>query len=287
MYGVFPAIITPFKNGNIDYESLERHINFLIDNGVDGIVVAGTTGESATLSHDEHKELIERSVEIVNGRVKLVAGAGSNSTKEAVELSTFAEDVGADAVLSITPYYNKPTQQGLIKHFSEIAKAINLPIILYNVPSRTGINLEPETAKYLFDEFSNIVAIKEANPNLSQVSELVRYGITVLSGNDELTLPILALGGKGVISVVANITPKEMVELVHSALKGDFDKAKEIHYKLYPLMKALFIETNPIPVKTALSMLGRCSSELRSPLCEMSEKNKKILEKVLRDLGLL
>ena len=218
----------------------------------------------------------------------MIAGAGSNSTAEAIELSQFAEDVGADAVLSITPYYNKPTQEGLKKHFGTIAESINLPIVLYNVPSRTGVNLEPLTVKYLAEEYSNIAAIKEANSSLSQVSDIIKdCNITVLSGNDELTLPIIALGGKGVISVVANIIPREFVEMVDYALKGEFDKAREIHYKLFPLMKAMFIETNPIPIKTAMNMLGMPSGELRLPLCEMKEENKKKLANVLKDLGLL
>ncbi|EHP86458.1 4-hydroxy-tetrahydrodipicolinate synthase [Methanotorris formicicus] len=288
MRGVFPAIVTPFKNGEIDFDGLEKNINFLIENGVSGVVSVGTTGESPTLSHDEHKKVVEKVVEIVDGRVKVIAGAGSNSTKEAVELSQFAEDVGADAVLSITPYYNKPTQEGLKKHFGTIAESINLPIVLYNVPSRTSVNLEPKTVKYLAEEYSNITAIKEANPNLSQVSEIVNEcDITVLSGNDELTLPIISLGGKGVISVIANIVPKEFVEMVDFALNGNFDKAREIHYKLFPLMKVMFIETNPIPIKTAMNILGMPSGELRLPLCEMKEENKKKLEEVLRDLGLL
>ncbi|CAB3287116.1 4-hydroxy-tetrahydrodipicolinate synthase [Methanocaldococcus lauensis] len=286
--GVYPAIITPFKNNEIDYNGLEENINFLIENGVSGIVAVGTTGESPTLSYEEHKKVIEKVVDIVNGRVQVIAGAGSNCTREAVELSVFAEDVGADAVLSITPYYNKPTQEGLRRHFSKISESINIPIILYNVPSRTSVNLEPKTVKMLAEEYSNISAVKEANPNLSQVSELIYDAkVTVLSGNDELTLPIIALGGKGVISVVANIIPKEFVEMVDSALKGDFEKAREIHYKLFPLMKAMFIEANPIPVKTALNMIGRPAGELRLPLCEMSEEHKKILENVLRDLGLI
>ncbi|WP_457612003.1 4-hydroxy-tetrahydrodipicolinate synthase [Methanocaldococcus sp.] len=286
--GVYPAIITPFKAGEVDYQGLEENINFLIDNGVDGIVVVGTTGESPTLTYEEHKKVVEKAVEFVDGRVQVIAGAGSNSTREAIDLSVFAEDVGADAILSITPYYNKPTQEGLKKHYSEIAKAVNLPIIIYNLPSRTGVNIEPRTLKELSEEFDNIVAIKEANPNLSQVSEIIlNTDLIVLSGNDELTLPILALGGKGVISVVANILPKEMKDLVSYALNNNYDKAREIHYKLYPLMKALFLETNPIPVKTALNLLGKPAGELRPPLCEMSEENKKILEDVLKSLGLL
>ncbi|NPA62046.1 MAG: 4-hydroxy-tetrahydrodipicolinate synthase [Methanococci archaeon] len=285
--GVYPAIITPFKNGDVDFEGLEDHLNFLIENGVSGVVAVGTTGESPTLSHEEHKKVIEKVVDIANGKIQVIAGAGSNCTREAVELSIFAEDVGADAILSITPYYNKPTQEGLKKHFEKIAQSVNIPIVLYNVPSRTALNLEPRTVKILSEEYSNISAVKEANPNLSQVSELIQNGITVLSGNDELTLPIISLGGQGVVSVVANIVPKEFVEMVDSALKGDFEKAREIHYKLFPLMKAMFIETNPIPVKTALNMMGRPAGELRLPLCEMSSEHKQVLEKILKDLGLI
>ncbi|ACX73423.1 dihydrodipicolinate synthase [Methanocaldococcus vulcanius M7] len=285
--GVYPAIITPFKNGEVDFEGLEDHLNFLIENGVSGVVAVGTTGESPTLSHEEHKKVIEKVVDIANGKIQVIAGAGSNCTREAVELSIFAEDVGADAILSITPYYNKPTQEGLKKHFEKIAQSVNIPIVLYNVPSRTALNLEPKTVKVLSEEYSNISAVKEANPNLSQVSELIQNGITVLSGNDELTLPIMSLGGKGVVSVVANIVPREFVEMVDSALKGDFEKAREIHYKLFPLMKAMFIETNPIPVKTALNMMGRPAGELRLPLCEMSSEHKQVLEKILKDLGLI
>lgn len=288
MQGVFPAIITPFKDGGVYYEGLEKNINFLIDNGVSGIVSVGTTGESPTLTHDEHQKVIEKSVEIVDGKVKVIAGTGSNSTEEAVALSQFAEDVGADAVLLITPYYNKPTQEGLIKHFGKIADSINIPIVLYNVPSRTAVNLEVDTVKYLHEEYSNITTIKEANPNLSHVMDIINScDINVLSGNDELTLPILSLGGTGVISVVANIVPKEFVQMVDYALNGDYDKARDIHYKLFNLMKTLFIETNPIPIKTAMNLLNMPSGELRLPLCEMKEENKLKLKNALKEIGLL
>ncbi|WP_423792252.1 4-hydroxy-tetrahydrodipicolinate synthase [Methanocaldococcus indicus] len=286
--GVYPAIITPFKNYNIDFDGLKKNIEFLIENDVDGIVVVGTSGESPTLTHDEHKEVIKKAVEFVDGRIKVIAGTGSNNTQEAIELSKFAEDVGVDAILSVVPYYNKPTQEGLKKHFGTIAESVDLPIIIYNIPTRCIVNMSVETAKYLSNEYSNIVAVKEANPNLSQVSELIlETDLEVLSGNDELTLPILALGGKGVVSVIANILPKEMKELVYSALNNNFEKAREIHYKLYPLMKALFIETNPIPIKTAMNLLGFPAGELRSPLTEMKEENKEILKKALKDVGLL
>ncbi|AEH07233.1 4-hydroxy-tetrahydrodipicolinate synthase [Methanothermococcus okinawensis] len=288
MQGVFPAIVTPFKDGGVYYEGLEKNINFLIDNGVSGIVSVGTTGESPTLTYEEHQKVIEKAVDTVNGKVKVIAGSGSNSTKEAIELSQFAEDVGADAVLLITPYYNKPTQEGLKKHFGKIAESINIPIVLYNVPSRTAVNLEPETIKYLYEEYSNITTVKEANPNLSQVSEIVSScDINVLSGNDELTLPIISLGGKGVISVLANIVPKEFVEMVDYALEGKFDKAREIHCKLFNLMKLMFVETNPIPIKTAMNMLNMPAGELRLPLCEMSQENKLKLESALIEAGLL
>ncbi|ABR55343.1 dihydrodipicolinate synthase [Methanococcus vannielii SB] len=288
MQGVYPAIVTPFKDGSVDFEGLRKNIDFLIENGVKGVVPVGTTGESPTLTPKEHEKVIEKVVDFVNGRVEVIAGTGSNSTLEALEFSQYAEDVGADRVLLITPYYNKPPQEGLKRHFGEVANSITVPIVLYNVPSRTALNIEPDTIKYLFDEYSNITAIKEANPNLSQVSEILDIcNIDVLSGNDELTLPIMSLGGKGVISVIANIAPKEFVQMVEFAEKGKFDKAKEIHYKLFPLMKLMFIETNPIPIKTAMNMLGMPSGELRLPLCEMAQSNKLKLQNALNTLGLL
>lgn len=288
MQGVYPAIITPFKENKVDYAGLRNNIDFLIENGVSGVIPVGTTGESPTLTPLEHEKVVEKVVEFVDGRVEVIAGTGSNSTSEALEFSQYAEDVGVDGVLLITPYYNKPTQEGLKRHFGEIANSINVPIVLYNVPSRTALNIEPETIKYLFNEYSNISAVKEANPNLSQVSEVLdSCDIDILSGNDELTLPIISLGGKGVVSVIANIAPKEFVQMVDFANAGKFDKAKEIHYKLFPLMKLMFVETNPIPIKTAMNMLGMPSGELRLPLCEMAESNKLKLQNALNNLGLL
>jgi len=288
MEGVFPAIVTPFKNNTVDYEGLKRNIDFLIENGVSGIVTVGTTGESPTLSYEEHEKIIEKTVEFVDGRVEVIAGTGSNSTREAIELSKFARDVGADALLLVAPYYNRPTQEGLKRHFVKIAETVDLPIVLYNIPSRTGVDIAPETVKYLHEECSNIVAIKEANPNLSRVSEIISScDIDVLSGNDELTLPIIALGGKGVISVLSNILPREFVDMVNYALKGNFSKAREIHYRLYNLMKLMTVETNPIPIKTAMNMLGMPAGELRLPLCEMSQENKLKLKRALEDIGLL
>ncbi|CAF30132.1 4-hydroxy-tetrahydrodipicolinate synthase [Methanococcus maripaludis] len=288
MQGVYPAIITPLKENKVDYDGLRNNIDFLIENGVSGVIPVGTTGESPTLTPLEHEKVVEKVVEFVDGRVEVIAGTGSNSTSEALEFSQYAEDVGVDGVLLITPYYNKPTQEGLKRHFGEIANSINVPIVLYNVPSRTALNIEPETIKYLFNEYSNISAVKEANPNLSQVSEVLdSCDIDILSGNDELTLPIISLGGKGVVSVIANIAPKEFVQMVDFANAGKFDKAKEIHYKLFPLMKLMFVETNPIPIKTAMNMLGMPSGELRLPLCEMAESNKLKLQNALNNLGLL
>ncbi|MBW9223331.1 4-hydroxy-tetrahydrodipicolinate synthase [Methanothermococcus sp. SCGC AD-155-E23] len=288
MEGVFPAIVTPFKNNAVDYQGLKRNIDFLIENGVSGIVTVGTTGESPTLSYEEHIKVVEKTVEFVDGRVEVIAGTGSNSTREAIELSRSARDVGADALLLVAPYYNRPTQEGLKRHFLKVAESVDLPIVLYNIPSRTGVDIAPETVKFLYEECSNIVAIKEANPDLSRVSEIISScDIDVLSGNDELTLPIMALGGKGVISVLSNILPREFVEMVNYALEGDFFKAREIHYKLYRLMKLMTLETNPIPIKTAMNMLGMPAGELRLPLCEMSQENRLKLKKALEDMGLL
>ncbi|HIQ31988.1 MAG TPA: 4-hydroxy-tetrahydrodipicolinate synthase [Methanothermococcus okinawensis] len=288
MEGVFPAIVTPFKNNAVDYQGLKRNIDFLIENGVSGIVTVGTTGESPTLSYEEHIKVVEKTVEFVDGRVEVIAGTGSNSTREAIELSRSARDVGADALLLVAPYYNRPTQEGLKRHFLKVAESVDLPIVLYNIPSRTGVDIAPETVKFLYEECSNIVAIKEANPDLTRVSEIISScDIDVLSGNDELTLPIMALGGKGVISVLSNILPREFVEMVNYALEGDFFKAREIHYRLYRLMKLMTLETNPIPIKTAMNMLGMPAGELRLPLCEMSQENRLKLKKALEDMGLL
>ncbi|MBP2172558.1 4-hydroxy-tetrahydrodipicolinate synthase [Methanococcus voltae] len=288
MQGVFPAIITPFKEGKVDFEGLKSNIDFLIENGVSGIVPVGTTGESPTLTSVEHNQVIEKAVEFADGRVKVIAGTGSNSTAEAMEFSEHAEDVGADGILLISPYYNKPTQEGLKRHFGAIAEATNIPMVLYNVPSRTALNIEPETVKYLYNEYDTVQAVKEANPSMSQVSEIKDLcDINILSGNDELTLPIMALGGSGVISVVANIVPKEFVEMVELAKAGKFAEAQKIHYELFPLMKSMFLETNPIPIKTAMNLMSKPSGELRLPLTEMADANREILKKSLNDLKLI
>jgi 4-hydroxy-tetrahydrodipicolinate synthase len=270
--GSIVALITPFKGGEVDYQALENLIEFHINNHTDAILVCGTTGESPTLTFEEHEKVIEEAVRIARGRIKIIAGTGANATHEAIELSTHAQKVGADACLLVAPYYNKPTQEGLYRHFKAIAEEVSIPIILYNIPSRTGVEIAPETIYRLVKEHENIIGSKESTPNMDRISELKRLlgdNFTILSGDDSLTLPMMALGAKGVISVANNIMPREVKQMVDYALKGDFKKAREMHYYLYELFKVLFIETNPIPVKTACWALGMCEKEFRLPLCEM------------------
>jgi len=286
--GCFVAIVTPFKNGKIDEENFRGLIRFLLEKGVDGIVPCGTTGESPTLSYEEHKRLIQITVEEVGGKVPVIAGTGSNSTEEAEELTIYAKEVGADAALVITPYYNKPTQKGLELHYRKIAE-IGIPIIIYNVPSRTGVNILPSTVAKL-SKLENIVGIKEASGNMDQVSSIIAScgpDFSVLSGDDSLTLPILSLGGVGVISVLANILPHEVTQMVKTWLEGEVQRARELHYKLFPLFKAMFIETNPIPVKTAMAKLKMIPKEWRPPLCEMEKENEEKLEKILSQHGVI
>ncbi|MBC7190271.1 4-hydroxy-tetrahydrodipicolinate synthase [Candidatus Aerophobetes bacterium] len=286
--GCFVAIVTPFREGEIDEDNFRGLIQFQLEKGIDGIVPCGTTGESATLSHEEHKKLIRITVEEVRGKVPVIAGTGSNSTKEAEELTIYAKEIGADAALVVAPYYNKPTQKGLKEHYEKLAK-IGLPIIIYNIPSRTGINILPSTVAAL-SKNKNIVGIKEASGNMDQVSQIVLSSepdFAVLSGDDSLTLPILALGGVGVISVLANILPQEVTQMVKAWLEGDVERARELHYRLFPLFKAMFIETNPIPVKTAMAKLNMIPKEWRMPLGEMEKENEEKLEKILSEQGLL
>ncbi len=287
--GSIVAIVTPFKNGKFDRESFRRLIEFQIENGTDGIVPVGTTGESATLSHDEHKEIIEYTLEVVNRRIPVIAGTGSNSTAEALDLTKFAKKAGCDGALLITPYYNKPTQEGLYVHFKTIAEEVDIPMVFYNVPSRTGVSIFPETVARLA-EIKNIVAIKEASGSLDQVSSIIsmcRSDFVVLSGDDSLTLPIMAVGGKGVISVAANIMPREVGEMVHAALSNDWQQAQKLHVKLFNMFKGLFIETNPIPVKTALYLMKKIDLEFRLPLTPPSEENMKKIENLLKQYELL
>ncbi|MCP4578858.1 MAG: 4-hydroxy-tetrahydrodipicolinate synthase [Deltaproteobacteria bacterium] len=287
--GSIVAIVTPFKNGQVDEDAYRKLIEFQIENGTSAIVPCGTTGESATLDVNEHARVIDIAVEAVNKRVPVIAGTGGNSTSEAIVLSRHAKEVGADATLQVTPYYNKPTQEGLFRHYEAILKAVPLPQILYNVPGRTSVNMLPETVARLA-EFPEIVAIKEASGNVGQMAEIVQLAgdkITLLSGDDNLTLPILAIGGKGVISVVANIVPGLSANLVKAWKNGKIEEARTLFYKLLPLCKAMFFETNPIPVKTAAALMGLIGDEMRLPLCPMSSANLEKLKTVLADYSLM
>ncbi len=287
--GSIVAIVTPFRNGQVDEEAYRKLIEFQIENGTSGIVPCGTTGESATLDVHEHAKVIDIAVEAVNKRVPVIAGTGGNSTSEAIELSKHAKEVGADATLQVCPYYNKPTQEGLFRHFEAILKEVPLPQILYNVPGRTSVNLLPETVARLA-EFPEIAAIKEASGNLGQMADVVALAgdkITLLSGDDNLTLPVLAIGGKGVISVAANIVPKENAALVNAWAQGNVSEAHALYYKLLPLYKAMFFETNPIPVKTSAALMGMIDEEMRLPMCSMAPANLDRLKKVLSDYGLI
>ncbi len=285
------AIITPFmNNGDIDYEGYKRLLDWQIEQGTDVILTCGTTGESATMSHEEHQKVIETTISHVNGRVPVLCGAGSNSTTEAISLSKFAEKAGADAVLSVAPYYNKPTQEGLYQHFKTIAEAINVPVVLYNVPGRTSSNISAETTLRLA-QIPNIIAVKEASGNFNQIMAILQdrpQDFLVLSGDDAISLAMMALGGDGIISVVANETPKMLSDMVHYALDGNWDKARELHYKLLNLMEINFIETNPVPAKTALQMMGKIDgANVRLPLVGMKQESKDKLAAVLKEMNLI
>lgn len=285
--GSYIAIVTPFKNGKIDEKKFAELVEFQIKNGTDGIVPVGCTGEAATFSHDEQKHLMKLTCEIVNKRVPVVAGTGSNNTAEAVGLTKYAKKAGCQGALSIMPYYNKPTPEGQYRHYEAIAKSADIPIMIYNVPSRTGISIKPETVARL-SSIETITAIKEASGSLDQVSQILAMcDITVLSGDDSLTLPMMAVGARGVVSVVANIIPREVRDMTASFLEGNVEAAKKLHYKILPLCKAMFIETNPIPVKTSMKLLGRLNGEFRLPLCEMEKENETKLKKALKMYGLL
>jgi len=289
LQGAITAIVTPFKDGKFDETAYRELIEFQIQGGIHGIVPCGTTGESATLSHAEHKRVVEACVDQVKKRVPVVAGTGSNNTAEALELTKHAEAAGADYALMITPYYNKPTQEGLYLHFKTIATQTRIPIVVYNVPSRTSVNLLPETVARLM-EFPTIVAIKEATGDLKQCAKIVELcgdRITMLSGDDFTVLPLLAIGGKGVISVVSNIVPQDMAGMCTAFFQGDLAKARQLHYKMWPLMEAMFYETNPAPAKTALKFMGKITGEVRQPLCPLSPANEEKLRNVLQRYGLL
>ncbi|MEW6619775.1 MAG: 4-hydroxy-tetrahydrodipicolinate synthase [bacterium] len=286
--GSIVALVTPFKDGQVDKERLLELVEFHIQEGTDGIVPCGTTGESATLSHDEHKEVVTLVVNAVNKRIPVIAGAGSNCTRESVDLAHHAKKVGADAILAVTPYYNKPTQAGLYEHYATIAKEVDIPLILYNVPGRTGVNLQPETVAKL-SKINNIVGIKEASADLRQqtkIVELCRPDFALISGDDFTLLPTLSIGGVGVISVVANIVPKDMANLIKEFNKGNFDEAKRLHYKIFPLCEACFIETSPVPVKEALGIMGKILPEVRLPLVPLQETNREKLRQTLITYGI-
>jgi 4-hydroxy-tetrahydrodipicolinate synthase len=287
--GSIVAIVTPFKKGKVDEKALGDLIEWHIAQGTNGIVPCGTTGEAPTLDYKEHYRVIDITVRTVNKRVPVIAGTGANATDETIMITKQAKKSGADAALLVSPYYNKPTQEGLYRHYKAVAEAVDIPIVLYNVPGRTAVNILPSTVARLA-EIENIVAIKEATGDMKQVSEVIRLcgnRITVVSGDDFTTLTLLALGGKGVISVSANVAPKDVSLMCSLWMKGQHDRARALHYKLEPLNAAMFIETNPIPVKTALAMMGRIQEEFRLPLCEMSPANKEKLRKVLLDLKLI
>lgn len=285
--GSYVALVTPFVDGKIDEKAFSSLIEFQIENGTDGILPCGCTGEAATLSMQEQKQLIKFAVEVCNKRVPVLAGTGSNNTAEAVELTEYAEKAGADGALLITPYYNKPTPEGQYRHYTAVASKVNIPIMLYNVPSRTGISMLPSTVARL-SKIDNIVAIKEAAGSVQQVMDILDLcDITVMSGDDSMTLPFMSVGAKGVVSVVANIVPDKVHKLTQSFLDGDMEASRETHYQILNLCKSMFLETNPLPVKTSLSLMGRINEEWRLPLCEMRSDTKEKLESVLKEYKLI
>ena len=287
--GCMVALVTPFKDNKVDWESVEGLVEFHIENGIHGIVPCGTTGESATLTHKEHNEVVEAVVKFAKKRVAVVAGTGSNSTQEAIEFTRSAEKAGADGALMISPYYNRPTQEGIYQHYQKVASEVHIPLIIYNIPSRTGSKIEPETLARLA-EVKNIAGVKEATGSIDQAIEVIRLcgdGLEVYSGEDSLTFSLMALGGKGVISTVANIAPREMSQLTRACFEGDWEKGRNIQFQLIPLIRSLFIETNPIPVKTALALMGKCGGDLRLPMTQMGEQNVKKLQMAMSDFGLI
>ena len=287
--GSMVAIVTPFRHDDVDDAAFKRLIEMHIEAGTTALVPCGTTGESATLSFEEHDRVIDLAVQAARGRIPVIAGTGSNNTREAIRLTRHAKETGADAALLISPYYNRPTQRGLYLHFKAIAEAVDIPLVIYNIQSRTAVNIEPETFAQLAG-IKNIVAVKESSGNLEQMSRILQltHGkLTLLSGDDGLTLPVLSIGGTGVISVAANIVPRDVAAMVGAFLAGRRDEALQWHQRLLPLVKALFLETNPIPVKTAMGLMGLITPELRLPLCEMSEANEEKLHKALEAYGLL
>ena len=281
--GTFTALITPFRNGEVDVEALEGMVEFQIQHGVSGLVPCGTTGETPAMSEEEDRVVVETVVRVTNGRVPVVAGTGSNSTDMAIKYTKMAQETGADGSLQVAPYYNKPTQEGLYRHFAAIAESTELPLIIYNIPGRTSVTISAETMARLA-EIPNIVGVKDSTLSMNMISDVISLcgeEFDVLSGDDPMTLPLIALGGVGVISVASNVAPGAVSDMVRALLSGDFERGRELHYELLPLFRALFVETNPIPVKTAASLLGLCSDEMRLPLIPMSGENLRRLQETL------
>jgi 4-hydroxy-tetrahydrodipicolinate synthase len=288
--GSFVAMVTPFRNGKVDEAKLKELVEFHITNGTDGLIPCGTTGESPTLSHDEHHRVVELVIEAARGRIRVVAGTGSYSTSDAIEMTRHAERAGAGGALVVNPYYNKPTQEGLYRHFRAVAESVAIPILVYNIQGRTAINVETDTMARLARDVKNIVGVKEASGSLDQMSQVIAAcgpDFSVLSGDDNITLPLLAIGGSGVVSVIANIVPRETAELVHAALDGDWKRARDLHYRLFPLARAAFLETNPIPIKEAMALAGMLEPEFRLPMCRMSDANREKLRAILKPYGLI
>jgi 4-hydroxy-tetrahydrodipicolinate synthase len=288
--GSFVAMVTPFRNGKVDEAKLRELVEFHVTNGTDGLIPCGTTGESPTLSHDEHHRVVELVIEAARGRIRVVAGTGSYSTSDAIEMTKHAERVGAAGALVVNPYYNKPTQEGLYRHFRAVAESVAIPILVYNIQGRTAINVETDTMARLARDAKNIVGVKEASGSLDQMSQVIAAcgpDFSVLSGDDNITLPLLAIGGSGVVSVIANIVPRETADLVHAALDGDWKRARDLHFRLFPLARAAFLETNPIPIKEAMAMAGMLEPEFRLPMCRMSDANREKLRTILKPYGLI
>jgi 4-hydroxy-tetrahydrodipicolinate synthase len=288
--GSFVAMVTPFRNGKVDEAKLRELVELHVANGTDGLIPCGTTGESPSLNHDEHRRVVEIVVEAARGRIRVVAGTGSNSTAEAIDLTKHAERAGAAGALVVNPYYNKPTQEGLYRHFRAVAESVAIPILVYNIQSRTAVNVETDTMARLARDVRNIVGVKEASGSLDQMSQVVAAcgpDFSVLSGDDNITLPLLAIGGSGVVSVIANIVPRETADLVHAALDGDWKRARDLHYRLFPLARAAFLETNPIPIKEAMAMAGMIEPEFRLPMCRMSDANREKLRAILKPYSLV
>ena len=288
--GSIVALVTPFRDGKVDDVKLRELVEFHVKHGTDGIVACGTTGEDPGLSADEHERVVEAIIEAAAGRIFVIVGTGSNSTAHTIELTKQAERARASAALVVNPYYNKPTQEGLYRHFRAVAEATGLPVFVYNIQSRTAVNVETATLERLVRDCRNIVGVKEASGSLDQMSQVIAAcgpDFIVLSGDDNVTLPLMAIGGRGVISVIANIVPRDTADMVHAALDGDFKRARELHYKLYPLARAAFLETNPIPIKEAMAMAGMIEPEFRLPMCRMADANRERLRAILKPYGLV